>query len=465
MNIHGHILIVDDEKINRDLLSDLLKPDYKIMVAKDGFQALKAAKRAENQPDLILLDVMMPEMDGYDVCRQLKLEDNTKNIPVIFITAKAEESDEEKGFELGAVDYITKPISPPLLKARVKTHLSLKSLRDNLEEQVDLRTEALKAALLESKAAALAKSEFLSRVSHELRTPLNAIIAPAAQMANESSDAAVKEKMLTMQSSAEGLLNIINKMMELNKLDSQSASVDLPFDLQEQLNNIDEQWSSLANDKNLTWTVELTGDNPVTSCIGDARYLRQALDHLIENAFKFTEKGVIKLSVSYLGIYGEKPSFKFELSDTGVGIDADKIKEVFEPFSQSESTGTRKYGGIGIGLSLAKRFIEQLGGEIEVSSDPGQGSVFTFEVQFELDESEINQSEPQISPAEVSEQLDKLKEIVDEGYIAKDFLCDKIQPWMTTPWRDELMTVVDMLNQYDDDGALELIDQLKEKIR
>ncbi len=119
------ILIVDDERFNINVLADLLKPDYKIMAVKNGKQALKAAN-ITNSPDLILLDIMMPEMDGYEVCRRLKAEKATRDIPVIFITAMGETSDETKGFELGAVDYITKPISPPIVQARVKTHLALK---------------------------------------------------------------------------------------------------------------------------------------------------------------------------------------------------------------------------------------------------------------------------------------------------------------------------------------------------
>jgi sigma-B regulation protein RsbU (phosphoserine phosphatase) len=119
------ILVVDDERLNINVLVDLLKPDYKMMAAKNGEQALKAV-RVANPPDLILLDIMMPEMDGYEVCRRLKADETTRDIPVIFITAMGETSDETKGLEVGAVDYLTKPISPPIVQARVKTHLALK---------------------------------------------------------------------------------------------------------------------------------------------------------------------------------------------------------------------------------------------------------------------------------------------------------------------------------------------------
>jgi sigma-B regulation protein RsbU (phosphoserine phosphatase) len=119
------ILVVDDERLNINVLVDLLKPNYKMMAAKNGEQALKAVK-IDNPPDLILLDIMMPEMDGYEVCRRLKADETTRDIPVIFITAMAETSDETKGLELGAVDYLSKPISPPIVEARVKTHLALR---------------------------------------------------------------------------------------------------------------------------------------------------------------------------------------------------------------------------------------------------------------------------------------------------------------------------------------------------
>jgi sigma-B regulation protein RsbU (phosphoserine phosphatase) len=127
------ILVVDDERLNINVLVDLLKPDYKMMAAKNGEQALKAVKIA-NPPDLILLDIMMPEMDGYQVCRRLKADEATRDIPVIFVTAMGETSDETKGLEVGAVDYLTKPISPPIVQARVKTHLALRRNMTQLQK-------------------------------------------------------------------------------------------------------------------------------------------------------------------------------------------------------------------------------------------------------------------------------------------------------------------------------------------
>ena len=141
------ILVVDDERFNINLLVDLLKPSYKMMAAKSGQQALKAAQSA-NPPDLILLDIMMPEMDGYEVCRRLKADEATRDIPVIFVTAMGETSDETRGLELGAVDYITKPISPPIVQARIKTHLALKMMRQKVEEAFGRHVHPLVAKLI-----------------------------------------------------------------------------------------------------------------------------------------------------------------------------------------------------------------------------------------------------------------------------------------------------------------------------
>ncbi len=136
------ILVVDDEPLNIHVLVGLLKDKYKVIAAKSGEQALKAVN-SSNKPDLILLDIMMPEMDGYEVCTRLKADSNTKDIPVIFISAKSSVSDETKGLELGAVDYITKPVSPAIVQARVYTHLALQEVRELVKrmekELTDLR--------------------------------------------------------------------------------------------------------------------------------------------------------------------------------------------------------------------------------------------------------------------------------------------------------------------------------------
>ena len=157
------ILVVDDTPTNIKILGQILIEDYEVSIATSGAQALEII--SQNKPDLILLDIMMPEMDGYQLCEKIKSDKHTKNIPVIFVTAKDEESDETKGFEIGAVDYITKPVSPPVVKARVKTHLALKSAEDDLQNQNAILDQKIKKRRMELKASQLEAVERLGLAS------------------------------------------------------------------------------------------------------------------------------------------------------------------------------------------------------------------------------------------------------------------------------------------------------------
>ena len=208
------ILVVDDERFNLNVLTDILKPSYQIMAANTGPKALIAARSA-NPPDLILLDILMPEMDGYEVCRQLKTDSATSDIPIMFITAMGEVSEETKGFELGAVDYITKPISPPVLQERVATHLKLrhtmkdlKCLNAELETRVQERTADLLIAKEAAELSNKAKSEFLSNVSHELKTPLNAVLGFSSILSSKYSDSKATEYIRKIEFSTQNLLVI-----------------------------------------------------------------------------------------------------------------------------------------------------------------------------------------------------------------------------------------------------------------
>ncbi|MBF0112905.1 MAG: response regulator, partial [Desulfamplus sp.] len=157
-----NILIVDDTEENIDVLSELLGDDYEVSVAIDGKSALEAV--SDNPPDLILLDIMMPEIDGYEVCRKLKADPATKEIPIIFITAMSEITNEEQGLSLGAIDYITKPISPSIVKARIKNHLELHLARKELKQQNEILKDNIRL-----------REEMEQIARHDIKTPLNAL--------------------------------------------------------------------------------------------------------------------------------------------------------------------------------------------------------------------------------------------------------------------------------------------------
>ena len=209
------ILIVDDEKMNRKVLAGLLKPYYKIMAVKNGEQALKAVGRLEQQPDLILLDIMMPGMDGYEVCRRLKANNDTSHIPVIFVTALGAVEDESRGLRLGAVDYITKPVSLPIVLARVNTHLQLRQMQRVLEEKNHALQEVARL-----------RDDVEHILRHDLKSPLNAIVtAPTLFSCKHLFSADDKQLLTIIEQAGHKMLHMINNSLDLYKMETGTYSL------------------------------------------------------------------------------------------------------------------------------------------------------------------------------------------------------------------------------------------------
>ncbi|MBF0421449.1 MAG: response regulator [Magnetococcales bacterium] len=461
MKPYQRILIVDDQKVNRDLLANLFQPEYKIMVAGDGEQAISAAANPQLRPDLILLDVMMPRMDGYEVCRRLKQNDETCAIPVIFVTSLGEVRDETKGLELGAVDYISKPFSPPIVRARVRNHLLLKSLRDSLEEQVAARTQALQAALRESQASELAKSEFIARMSHELRTPLNAIMSPIFLLMKRMHDPEDKNKLAQVYESSNHLLGLIDEILEFSRLESDENLTENHFNIHDFMTELHSKWHAMAEKKNIYLELEMHKINPHARFLGDSTLLKRALEPLLDNAIKFTDTGGVVLRVIPLAIIQDRISFQFEITDTGIGIDPGRIDEMFKPFTQVELTGTRRFSGVGLGLPLAVLHIKRLGGQLQAKGELGKGSILSFNVPFALvDDQCATEIDSGIASLDViKSQLAELAILVKKGFHNTDqFVAERVSLWSATPWKDELTRIIHLVTHYNSKGVLSAID-------
>ena len=364
------ILVVDDTPDNLVLMSSLLKSDYQVKVANCGEKALKIAA-SDTPPNLILLDIMMPDMDGYEVCRRLKNSPKTLNIPVIFLTAKAEVEDEKLGLELGAVDYITKPISPPIVMARVKNHLALQEKNIELERA---RSGAEKANH--------AKSSFLSSMSHELRSPLNAILGFAQLMESDATPPtpSQKESIAMILQAGWHLLQLINEILDLAKVESGQVPMSCEsVSLAEVMLECQAMTEPQAQQHGIrmifpqcdnTWRVH-----------ADRIRVKQVLINLLTNAIKYNiPQGTVEVSCTR----NTPGRIRVSIKDSGAGLSAEHLAQLFQPFNRlGQEAGSEE--GTGIGLVVSKRLVELMGGIIGVESSVGSGSVFWFDLIEEVE--------------------------------------------------------------------------------
>ncbi|MCK6685500.1 MAG: hybrid sensor histidine kinase/response regulator [Thermoanaerobaculia bacterium] len=370
------LLIVDDTPENIDVLDGLLREEYQIKVALNGDKALRIAF-SDSPPDLILLDVMMPGMDGYEVCRRLKDNARTKGVPVIFLTARTEIEDETRGFSLGAADYIAKPISPPIVRARIKTHLALHSHNKLLDATNTVLAQAKKAA----DEASQAKGRFLANMSHEFRTPLNAIIGYSEMLleaAEDRADDSLIPDLKKIRIAGRHLLGLINDVLDFSKIEA--GKMELVNEMFSVCDLCQEAMAIAAPLAEMNQNrLELRCCGSIGSIYADEMRLRQSLFNLISNACKFTTQGDIVLLFDRQNAGGNGNGFfSVAITDTGAGMTPEQISRLFEEFVQANSTTSQKFGGTGLGLALSRKLCRMMGGDITVTSEYGKGSTFTI---------------------------------------------------------------------------------------
>lgn len=360
------ILIVDDTPANVRLLSDILGPKgYKLFIATSGEQALQIAPKID--PDLILMDVMMPGINGFETCAHLKELQQFKDVPLIFITAKTDPADLSHGFEVGGVDYITKPINQLEVEARVRTHLRIRELI--LSQQNFITT--LEGGIKDQKKE-------LASMGHELRTPLNAIIGYSEMLLedievfNADKCDGCSEKVTAINTAGNYLLNLINDVLEVAKLDAGKMELHIEeFHLGGFLQFIESTVSPLAQKNGNHFQIISDVHDKMLSM--DPTKIKQIILNLLGNAAKFTKNGLIRLEVQLT----ENSHLTIKVKDNGIGMTSDQMSRLFQEYRQADSSITGQYGGTGLGLTICKKLAELMGGGITVDSTLGQGTTFT----------------------------------------------------------------------------------------
>ncbi len=375
----SHVLLVEDDPRMPEVLAALLQDDnITLSCARDANTALSLAR--EKHIDLILLDLGLPGVSGFDLLRQFKESPETKSLPVIVLTAWNSTNDKLRGFELGAVDYLTKPFESAELRARVCSALRTKLLQDELTQA----NRELFSARVAAEAAARAKAEFLANMSHEIRTPMNGIIAMAGLLLETPLNHEQHGYIETIYASSESLLTIINDILDFSKIESGKLEFENePIDLRQCVEDSLDLLAAKAAEKKIEIAYQMDDGLP-TRVLGDVTRLRQVLVNLLSNGIKFTAEGEVVVHVKILSAPGsstERPDtwlLQFSVRDTGIGIPVDQLARLFQSFSQADASTARRYGGTGLGLAISKRLVELMGGKMWVESIPQKGSTFHF---------------------------------------------------------------------------------------
>jgi two-component system sensor histidine kinase ChiS len=380
------ILVVDDEPVNIQVLSNLLSiRNYHVTKAYSGAEALALLAKDE-QFDLVLLDVMMPKMSGYDVCSRLREKYSLYDLPVLMLTAKNRIQDVILGLQVGANDYLPKPFDKEELLARVKTLLELKS------------------AVTASMAATKVKNVFLANMSHEIRTPLNAVIGLTRLLLKTSLDDRQRDYATKMGGAASTLLGIVNDILDFSKVEAGKMALErIAFDVRGVLGDIAAGFQQRSADSGIALSLDVDPSIP-PALLGDPLRLHQIFINLVDNAFKFPEKGSVTVRAAVSGRNDRDVTLNFAVEDTGIGMSPEQAENIFSAFNQADSSFTRKYGGTGLGLTISREMAELMGGKIAVAGEVGKGSVFSFSCTFPLPEEEEKTTGPGATDAESEDE-------------------------------------------------------------
>ena len=394
------ILVVDDNNDILEYVGGILSNSYLIEVAFDGVDGFEKAQLLK--PDLILSDLMMPRLDGNQLCKKVKDDPELNHIPFILMTARATNELKIEGLKMGADDYIAKPFNARELLARISNLLQLrenqkelKQLNKNLENKVAEQLKiilndriAYEAEILEAKEKAEAssrlKSIILDNLNHEFRTPIAGIVGSAEILEMEVNEE-MQEFTGYIKSNTQRLQNTLDAVLELSTLENKQIELNnAELNSGLALKDLYTRYEPLAKEKGLSMTLELPDyDVPI---LVDEFALARILDHIIDNAIKFTKEGKITIH-----LLESNNTAQIQIADTGIGMTEEFLPKLFDAFVQESEGTSRAYEGVGIGLSISKQLTEMMGGQLVAESVKGEGTTMT--ISFPLAETD-QQQEP-----------------------------------------------------------------------
>lgn len=372
----GRVLIVDDVPINVRLLSSILEIEgYQVSTATNGPDAL--ASMPEAVPDVVLLDVMMPGMDGFEVCRRLKSEPATAHVPVVMVTALQETSDRVRALEAGADDFLTKPVDDVEVLARVKSLVRVKRGRDELER-----------AYHDLKRAESMRDSIAEMLVHDLRTPLTAMLAAVDLLQKgygDSLDDVQRELVGMCATSCRRMVTQVGELLDISKLESGALKLQhVECDAAQLVDESVQQVATLAKDKGMEIESDSAPDLP--ALWADDNLLRRILINLLANSIKFAPRGGLVVVSVMLQPADDKEAatesakLLFSVRDNGYGIPAEDFERIFHKWGQAESRNDTQKISSGLGLTFCRLAVEAHGGRIWVESELEKGSTFFFTI-------------------------------------------------------------------------------------
>ncbi len=385
---NANIMIVDDAEANIAMLEGFLTVQgYKNILTESDPRKVVSLIGTYN-PDLIFLDLLMPYLSGFEVMEKIReVHPPNQYLPILVLTADITDEAKLKALAGGAKDFLNKPLNLVEVELRMRNLLETRFLYQQLENQnllleekvkertfeLEIKNHELEVAKEKAETSDRLKTAFLHSISHEVRTPLNGILGFGELLADPGIEQADKnDYMNLLKFSSDRLLKTINDYLDMAKLVSGNMNAHpRPFPLRELLDELNIYYKNLSDNKGLTLLCNIPGIDDNTMLQTDREILHKLLSHLLDNAVKFTHEGEISVNFSTNPEYIE-----FHIKDTGIGIKDELRNQIFNIFTQGEMGNTRNYEGSGLGLSLAKRMVDLLGGSLGFESEAGAGSTF-----------------------------------------------------------------------------------------